>query len=378
MPPRKDASFDRVRHFQGQRLRAGDLQDQYDSVGDLRGLHVIGLHDTWGIAIGLEAFAGPAGTFYIGSGMAYDAYGRELVLSSVSAVANPYASQPDAEEGVWELRLRLREGAEDCSDGRDASGPELVWRREGAPKLGVEVPLMSANIGDGNLDGPHLEVRRYAGRQAKPRIATGLTPPAQLWAFWTEQSNDTLYSLGIQTYVDTSAGGFVSVPRYIASLQGDPLTLLSSSSPEAWKLRLSSHVDQASPGGFYFRVLLSRAPQLEGLTAELGEPGPEEGPAAEDIEGASEPLNEATEPSEPAQPLANANAARATMFAFTPFFFYFPIPLRVAWTGVEPLSDCRPEIHINATAPTLSHLVASRGARAREVFGPSFQEEAKP
>ena len=47
----------RINHVQGERLRAADLQDELGVESWMRQLHMIGLHDTWGIALGLEATA---------------------------------------------------------------------------------------------------------------------------------------------------------------------------------------------------------------------------------------------------------------------------------------------------------------------------------
>ena len=75
----------RVRFYNGQYLQAGDLDDEQTYHVQMRWRHNLALH-SWGIVAGLDARV--AGTdikhqqLTVGSGMAIDGYGRELVLTS--------------------------------------------------------------------------------------------------------------------------------------------------------------------------------------------------------------------------------------------------------------------------------------------------------
>ena len=53
-----DIPFDRITYRDGQLLTALDLSDEQRRHDRLRRLHVRYLHDTWGIALGLEVRQG--------------------------------------------------------------------------------------------------------------------------------------------------------------------------------------------------------------------------------------------------------------------------------------------------------------------------------
>ena len=63
-----------------QLLRAQDLQQDVQREIDLYRLHNLHLHHTWGIAYGLEVVISEDGRITVSSGLAYDRYGRELLL----------------------------------------------------------------------------------------------------------------------------------------------------------------------------------------------------------------------------------------------------------------------------------------------------------
>src|SRR5690348_14286372 len=98
----------RLRHHQGQHLQVADLQDEYDNLTWLRGLHVLGLHDTWGIALGFSVQLGPkkSNTVLVGPGLAYDCRGREIVLIQTHAVAGPQGGSAIPDGTVITLVMR--------------------------------------------------------------------------------------------------------------------------------------------------------------------------------------------------------------------------------------------------------------------------------
>ncbi len=219
----------RLRHYQGQRLLAADLQDEYHHLTWLRGAHVVALHNTWGIALGFEVKVGPNDFVMIGPGLAYDAYGREIVLTQSRAVPGPQALSPgpdadgdyelvvtyDAELGERTAGQEFVPYADNARPGREQ--PMFNWRRAGETRLGFEVPLIGVHLVKGALNEQSLDyhVRRYAQPLARPHIASGVTPREQPWQSWNQADS----SLGFQTKVDTSNAGFVGTPYYVATLR---------------------------------------------------------------------------------------------------------------------------------------------------------------
>src|SRR4051794_40697371 len=83
--------IDRLRHGQGKMLHARDFRDQVANDAQMRWWHNRAVHDSYGVAGGLEtALDGDAVT--VQSGLAYDAFGRELVLRFARAVPLPTAA----------------------------------------------------------------------------------------------------------------------------------------------------------------------------------------------------------------------------------------------------------------------------------------------
>lgn len=229
----------RVRHYQGERLSAGDLQDEYDNAKWLRGLHVLALHDTWGIALGFDVRLGPNNSVIVGPGLAYDVCGREIVLARPRTVPSPWATLAKPQQtGSYDLvisyndALGLREAGrawlpcegEDNCPGREQ--PLFAWRVPDAVRLGLEVPLLRLTpAADSNQITLDRSVRRYTQSQARPHIVSGVTPPEQAWSLWSNSGGRQGQILGFQTWVDTSAAGFVGRPVYLASLRAGTAAL---------------------------------------------------------------------------------------------------------------------------------------------------------
>src|SRR3954471_19723641 len=75
---------------QGQLLRSADLSDGLADGAQLRWWHNRALHTAFGVAAGLVATINGAGTrVRIGPGLAYDAFGRELLLWEPATLAIP-------------------------------------------------------------------------------------------------------------------------------------------------------------------------------------------------------------------------------------------------------------------------------------------------
>jgi hypothetical protein len=335
----------RVRHYQGQRLLANDLQDDYDNPAWLRGLHVVALHDTWGIALGFDVTLASDGSVVVGPGFAYDARGREIVLAHERGLPGPLEvfppeSRPLAYELVasYDAELGRREASLDlvpCTGAGDRPGherPAFAWRRPGTTRLGLEAPLMAVRVAAGKLTNDPLDpsVRRYAQAQARPHIAAGVTPPQQVWLPNKEHSELTL---GYQTLVDTRDAGFIGTPYYLAQLRfgkaGVPDTLAFLLAGFA-NVFLTSVVNPG-PDRFTFRVV----------------PGREE----RDVAGVAG--------GHPALAFVAAATSGSTTTVAR-------LPWQVSWVGVEPVSGC---------APQLSLAFIEAFLRFRREFTPLFLEE---
>lgn len=219
----------RVGFLDGQLLIAADLRDDVAHESAMRGLHVRGVHQTWGVALGLDVYPSSAGDkLLVGPGAAYDCYGR-LILSP-SSVSMELPRVPAA--GWHDLVIRYRDPRElaSCPSGENPI-EEPTWRwalvatltAEGqraevsSPvRLGEEIPLARVQVAAGKLvRNPDLTVRRTAQGLVRPHIGAGrqakgsTTIEGSLWA-WSVS-------------VDTSAAGFTRSPLYFASLADHPL-----------------------------------------------------------------------------------------------------------------------------------------------------------
>lgn len=258
----------RLRNDAGQRLLARDLQDEHDLQSWRRAVHVAALHDTWGIAIGLTATIG-AGEAIIGPGLAYDCFGREIILSRDAHVPGPVvAPGDDGANDVQTLVIRYhaeldaraaRTDAFPCTplDGRPGrEEPLFVWRRQGEVRLGLEAPLLAAQPTSKGLTALDLSVRRYARALVRPHIAAGATEATQSWEPWEELGGE--FRLGVQTRVDTSDAGFVGRPTYLATLRAAPkiFALIGQN-------LLFTSVANPAADGFIFRVAQGRRADIE-------------------------------------------------------------------------------------------------------------------
>jgi hypothetical protein len=223
-----DIPFDRITYRDGQLLTALDLSDEQRRHDRLRRLHVHYLHDTWGIALGLEVRqAADNRTIVVGPGYAVDGTGRDILLAESLQVSVP---QMLSREAVV-LTARYQEDAafRDRPDlaalclcgGLDPrhERPLFAWRLPDEVRFGPEVPLVQVVVENGvilgGLDG---RVRRYTQPLVRPHIGWGVTEPGRSgWRQWHQFGID----FGLEVVVDTSDVGFTRVPYYFATLQGD-------------------------------------------------------------------------------------------------------------------------------------------------------------
>jgi hypothetical protein len=242
----------RIRYYQGQPLLARDLQDEAAYEAGMNSLHVTAMHNTWGVAVGLEVgLSQDRRAVIIGPGMAYDRCGQPIINPAALTIDVPRPQPPtQGKPVIWWYDLVIRHdqdlaseasGAVDCR--REGFAAErLAWRwahagqaeehDQPAPdlaagvRLGDEVPLARIVVDPGgyalSID---LSARRSAQAIVRPHIASGTV--------FVEAEIPT-NALHWQTTIDTSAGGFSSArPRYFVRLTEHPLRLWQSTTAGA-------------------------------------------------------------------------------------------------------------------------------------------------
>jgi hypothetical protein len=219
--------MERMVYRDGQRLTARDLRDLRGRDAALRALHVRGLHDTWGIALGLGVTLPTARrSVIVAPGHALDAEGRDLVLAETLELAVPDRAQ----SGLLVLvaRYDTDEAYRDrasapllCLGGLNIGleRPAFAWVRAEDLRAGSDVPLVAAVVSAGAIQGGlNYRVRRHARALARPHVGRGATEPGRTgWRQWNQRPN---YRVGLQAAVDTSAAGFTRAPYYFATLRG--------------------------------------------------------------------------------------------------------------------------------------------------------------
>lgn len=240
------AGIERLRYWQGQTLRSRDLNDQLAYDASLRWWHNRAIHDTWGVVFGLRP--GLDGQEVIVSpGLAYDCFGRELILAPSRGIALPRSGEGQ----VWLLVLRAEAAA-------PAPRPPvaLVWTKPDPvldPRLGV--PLARGRFVEGAFRLEESERRPAIRPVSRPRLGSGATVRGRTdWRAWTLPRGR--FSIGgIDVRIDTTAAGFELTPCYFASLQGDVFARLGG----RYVLVSFARVVQATPTSFVYSLWLPLA-----------------------------------------------------------------------------------------------------------------------
>lgn len=138
---------ERPRFFEGQYIGAADLSAVIDYGREMAREAALG-GQTWGIAIGLDlvtvAAAGGGFDYFILPGLAWDGYGRPIVvLQPVQVPAALFASLPTGNQNVWlrydETAFKgLRPGWETCGDEDDFARVRESFAIEVGPFTGVK------------------------------------------------------------------------------------------------------------------------------------------------------------------------------------------------------------------------------------------------
>ena len=266
--------LERFRYWQGQGLRSRDFRAQRANAEELRWWHNRALHDS-GVRSGLTvAMVDGADFVRVACGLAYDCYGRELLLQRDRQV--PYPDSPE-EGAVVVLVIRYRSANEDacvCNASDlppDCAPPGLMedavafhWHDANELRPSDGAPLAAFRFSDGAwssleiseaLDGASPPASRP---MARPQLASGGTIPGQtVWEVWRWGS----VPLGFQTLIDTSAAGFTKTPLYFAELTTEKPLLSSDFFPPLF----NTHVAEPKPGSFLLRVVQPLIPARVGV-----------------------------------------------------------------------------------------------------------------
>lgn len=140
--------LERLRYRQGQMLRSQDFRDQIALEAQLRWWHNRALHNTFGVAAGLEVGLDTQGqALIVCPGLAYDCFGRELILRHEQRLRIPPVTHRMTllarykETGGFPRKDEL---AAVCIPGRSAlleEQPEFVWKASQAVDVRDGVPL---------------------------------------------------------------------------------------------------------------------------------------------------------------------------------------------------------------------------------------------
>jgi len=240
--------LERLRHWQGEKLKRADFADQAAFDARRSAWHNRSLHETFGIVSGLTVTM-TGGKASVAPGLGYDAQGNPLWLARPAELALPL----DVAERVYYLVIAVPRG---CGCGCNGAGAGLEWvpvldwtSCDGLP-LAVTAGTTAATL-------VPCEPRRIRPL-ARPRLHTGETvrgrTPWEIWEVSTPGQTARIQA-GVQTRIDTSAYGFTTTPHYFASLQAPVWSSSGEQRPEFAPTYLA-HVALPTPEGFVFRLLL--------------------------------------------------------------------------------------------------------------------------
>lgn len=263
--------LERLRYWQGQMLRSRDFRDQVAIESQLRWWHNRALHNTYGVSFGLKVIPdnskNPPIVVRVTCGLAYDCFGRELILLK----DHPDVSVPQQSSDEYlVLLIRYKETSQYLKKNEigEACLPnscslfqeelEFQWRPLKSFRPTDGVPLAQAEY-DKNSRGllSLKSIPMFSRPLARPRIASGATIPGNTaWEKWTESNNVTV---GMETRIDTSSAGFTETPNYFAWLQSEEP--LWDSDQQSFILAPFTNISDPAVDGFKLRLLLPNLPK---------------------------------------------------------------------------------------------------------------------
>jgi hypothetical protein len=239
-------------------------------------MHNTALHNAWGVTAGYDFSLSPESdenlaeniwladqVLTVQPGIAYDCFGRELILPQAVVYARESVIVTEA-ASRWVLLASYQESGAShnetlCKGSPNSTAvplPHLQWRPENEANYGVEVPLLLASLDESG----ELVVSRYAASrlhpQARPKMASGKTVPGlTAWrigeTILISSSPEEEITI-LEVDIDTRDAGFQQTPCYFAWLNGRLTALIESiRQPVA----AFEHLANEQPGSFTFRFL---------------------------------------------------------------------------------------------------------------------------
>lgn len=259
-------ALQRLRFVPGQDLLSRDFRDQAAFDAELRWWHNRAMHDAFGVRSGLDAHA-VAGSeplaIEVSPGLAYDAFGRELILPAPQRIAVPSGPQ-EQEPRVLVIRhvaASHQNGAEACGRPHPIAGccglpvpdVELAWITTRTLRAASGVPLGRITYDAGEPHHDPLFRPPVARAWTRPRIGRGSTVAgATEWQLWHVGTQG--FVAGLQVRLDTRAAGFTRIPCYFAWIQGGIPWRPGRDGQELF-LPMYAHLADATIDRFWFRVI---------------------------------------------------------------------------------------------------------------------------
>lgn len=228
--------LERVQYWQGQMLRSRDFRDNEAVEAQRRWWHNRAEHAAFGISRGLEASPADATVtaVLVQPGLAYDCFGRELILERARTIPVPLNSASSSVVLVMS-HLNTQDSdrstatAEVCwTDIHPFDSVEFFWKPKEAVRTENGVPIAQVVS---TLTGREIDKKFFRSptqADASPTVATGTTLRGKTpWQAELLGRISAGQIIEVRTRVNTSAGGFTSVPCYFAWLGGpllDPRT----------------------------------------------------------------------------------------------------------------------------------------------------------
>lgn len=290
MKPFEHKRLERVRYWEGQLLRSADFREIAAVEAQCRWWHARAVHNAVGVRKGFEpGLEGIPRRVVVSPGIAFDCFGRELLLDKPQVVPFP-ANLHRTKAADLYLLIRYREPrcgsrsariSHACFEPESAlatGNVEFFWRLASinycadgvaigrlvnySPKLQADAATEAHTQPESAIvsEVPHFDsgfVRATPIPVARPLLVSGDTVPGNTaWVPWnfTGLINETLQSgvIGARCVVDTSAAGFTETPYYFASLQG-PIWNANSQSLLA---ALCTSITDETLTSFTFNILL--------------------------------------------------------------------------------------------------------------------------
>ncbi len=276
--------FERFIYRQGQLLASRDFRDQQRMEEARRWMHNSASHNAWGVAIGYEFLlsgtnpanwdAGEILTIY--PGIAYDCFGRELILTRPAQFNRDVIPieqsnlRKDLPGQTIFLVLRYQDAMRKGSDvnclgspnSMESAPPLLLWKPKSEVCYGLEVPILFVTFRGRRASIQPISANR-ARPQARPKIASGQTVPGlTAWTSW-EIPHSPPIELGLQVKIDTHDAGFQQTPCYFAWLSGS-LSLTFNDELVRFPLPAFISLTKEKPDEFTFRALLFQSSQSSG------------------------------------------------------------------------------------------------------------------